>query len=112
MRPLTACASFGLVLCLALASCAPAAAPAARPAAPAAPPAAPTAQGASGAAAQPAASAVPAAPAAQAAPPLKKFRVLLPFREGITFFPISVAQELGYLKAEGVDMEVQVANGS
>jgi NitT/TauT family transport system substrate-binding protein len=106
MRPLTAWASFGLVLCLALASCAPAAAPAAKPAAPAAQ--APS----SGAAAQPAASAAPAAPAAQAAPAPKKFRVLLPFREGITFFPISVAQELGYLKAEGVDMEVQVANGS
>src|SRR2546425_12710357 len=60
--------------------------------------------------------AVPVAPvsaqAPPAAPPLKKFRVLLPFRVGITFFPLSVADELGYLKAEGIDMELQVANGS
>src|SRR5919201_1757812 len=47
-----------------------------------------------------------------AAPPLKKFRVLLPFRVGITFFPISVANELGYLKDEGIDLDLQVANGS
>ena len=47
-----------------------------------------------------------------AAPPLKKFRVLLPFRIGITFFPISVANELGYLKDEGIDLDLQVANGS
>jgi len=46
------------------------------------------------------------------APPLKKFRVLLPFRVGITFFPISVANELGYLKDEGIDLDLQVANGS
>src|SRR5262249_37940490 len=45
-------------------------------------------------------------------PPLKKFRVLLPFRIGITFFPISVANELGYLKDEGIDLDLQVANGS
>ena len=47
-----------------------------------------------------------------AAPPTKKFRVLLPFRVGITFFPISVANELGYLKDEGIDLDLQVANGS
>src|SRR5437762_5188711 len=46
-----------------------------------------------------------------AAPPLKKFTVLLPFRVGITFFPLSVAEELGYMKAEGIDRELQVANG-
>jgi NitT/TauT family transport system substrate-binding protein len=46
------------------------------------------------------------------APPLKKFRVLLPFKVGITFFPISVANELGYLKDEGIDLDLQVANGS
>src|SRR5262245_8616633 len=46
------------------------------------------------------------------APPLKKFRVLLPFRIGITFFPISVAHELGYLREEGIDLDLQVANGS
>lgn len=45
-------------------------------------------------------------------PPLKKFRVLLPFRVGITFFPISVAKELGYLKDEGFDLDLQVVNGS
>ena len=45
-------------------------------------------------------------------PPLKKFRVLLPFKVGITFFPISVADELGYLKSEGIDLDLQVANGS
>jgi NitT/TauT family transport system substrate-binding protein len=45
-------------------------------------------------------------------PPLKKFRVLLPFKVGITFFPISVADELGYLKHEGIDLDLQVANGS
>lgn len=45
-------------------------------------------------------------------PPLKKFRVLLPFRVGITFFPISVAHQLGYLKDEGIDLDLQVANGS
>ena len=45
-------------------------------------------------------------------PPLKKFRVLLPFKVGITFFPISVANELGYLKDEGIDLDLQVANGS
>jgi NitT/TauT family transport system substrate-binding protein len=68
----------------------------------------------------PAAAEAPAKPAimvAQAqpaggAPPLKRFRVLLPFRVGITFFPISVAQELGYLKEEGFDLDLQVANGS
>ncbi len=110
MRPLTAWVSFGLMLCLALASCAPA--PTAQPAAPAAPAAA-AAQGApAGAASEAVAPAAPAAQAGQAAPPLKKFRVLLPFREGITFFPISIAQELGYLKAEGIDMDLQVANGS
>ncbi|MGQ0650933.1 MAG: ABC transporter substrate-binding protein [Betaproteobacteria bacterium] len=57
-----------------------------------------------------------AAPAAQAqtgaTPPTKKFRVLLPFRIGITFFPLSVAQELGYMKEEGIDLDLQVANGS
>jgi NitT/TauT family transport system substrate-binding protein len=45
-------------------------------------------------------------------PPMKKFRVLLPFRVGITFFPLSVADELGYMKAEGIDLDLQVANGS
>jgi len=45
-------------------------------------------------------------------PPLKKFRVLLPFRDGITFFPISVANELGYMKDEGIDLDLQVVNGS
>jgi NitT/TauT family transport system substrate-binding protein len=45
-------------------------------------------------------------------PPLKKFRVLLPFKIGITFFPISVANELGYLRDEGIDLDLQVANGS
>jgi NitT/TauT family transport system substrate-binding protein len=45
-------------------------------------------------------------------PPLKKFRVLLPFKIGITFFPISVANELGYLKEEGIDLDLQAANGS
>jgi hypothetical protein len=44
--------------------------------------------------------------------PLKKFRVLLPFKVGITFFPISVADELGYLKSEGINLDLQVANGS
>ena len=47
-----------------------------------------------------------------AAPPLKKFTVLLPFRVGITFFPLSVAQELGYVREEGVDLDLQVVNGS
>jgi NitT/TauT family transport system substrate-binding protein len=59
----------------------------------------------------------PAAMLAQARPPAatpvtKKFRVLLPFRVGITFFPISLANELGYLKEEGFDLDLQVANGS
>lgn len=49
---------------------------------------------------------------AQTPPPMKKFRVLLPFRVGITFFPLSVADELGYMKAEGIDLDLQVANGS
>jgi NitT/TauT family transport system substrate-binding protein len=48
---------------------------------------------------------------AQAAPPLKKFRVLLPFRDGITFFPLSTANQLGYLKEEGIDLDLQVVNG-
>ena len=47
-----------------------------------------------------------------AAPPLKKFTVLLPFRVGITFFPLSVAQELGYMREEGIDLDLQVVNGS
>src|SRR2546425_240138 len=47
-----------------------------------------------------------------AAPPLKKFTVLLPFRVGITFFPLSVAQELGYVREEGIDLDLQVVNGS
>ena len=50
--------------------------------------------------------------AAQSAPPMKKFTVLLPFRVGITFFPLSVADQLGYLKEEGIDLDLQVANGS
>src|SRR5499427_3771405 len=45
-------------------------------------------------------------------PPLKKFRVLLPFKVGITFFPISVANELSYLRDEGIELDLQVANGS
>ena len=49
---------------------------------------------------------------AQTAPPLKKFRVLLPFRDGITFFPLSTANQLGYLKQEGIDLDLQVVNGS
>src|SRR5256885_7674196 len=49
---------------------------------------------------------------AQSAPPLKKFRVLLPFRDGITFFPLSTANQLGYMKEEGIDLDLQVANGS
>ena len=48
----------------------------------------------------------------QAAPPLKKFRVLLPFRDGITFFPLSTANQLGYMKEEGIDLDLQVVNGS
>lgn len=46
------------------------------------------------------------------APPLKKFTVLLPFKVGITFFPISLADQLGYFKSEGIDLDLQVANGS
>ena len=45
-------------------------------------------------------------------PPLKKFRVLLPFRDGITFFPLSTANQLGYMKEEGIDLDLQVVNGS
>jgi NitT/TauT family transport system substrate-binding protein len=52
------------------------------------------------------------AAAAQSAPPLKKFRVLLPFRDGITFFPLSTANQLGYMKDEGIDLDLQVVNGS
>src|SRR5207247_2404978 len=47
-----------------------------------------------------------------AAPPLKSFTVLLPFRVGITFFPLIVAQELGYVREEGIDLDLQVVNGS
>src|SRR2546427_12821931 len=47
-----------------------------------------------------------------AAPPLKKVTVPLPFRGGITFFPLSVAQELGYVREEGIDLDLQVVNGS
>src|SRR5207244_12327285 len=47
-----------------------------------------------------------------APPPVKKLRVLLSFRMGITFFPISVANELGYLKEVGIDLDLQAANGS
>jgi NitT/TauT family transport system substrate-binding protein len=49
---------------------------------------------------------------AQSAPPTKKFRVLLPFRDGITFFPLSTANQLGYMKEEGIDLDLQVVNGS
>ena len=49
---------------------------------------------------------------AQSPPPMKKFRVLLPFRDGITFFPLSTANQLGYLKEEGIDLDLQVVNGS
>src|SRR5260221_7256898 len=45
-------------------------------------------------------------------PHVKKFRVLLPFRDGITFFPLSTASQLGYMKEEGIDLELQVVNGS
>src|SRR5881275_632237 len=55
---------------------------------------------------------MPQQAAAQSAPPLKKFRVLLPFRDGITFFPISTANQVGYLKEEGIDLDLQVVNGS
>src|SRR5579883_533764 len=52
-------------------------------------------------------------PAAEAqSPPPKKFTVLLPFKVGITFFPISVADQLGYFKDEGITLDLQVANGS
>src|SRR5437899_470971 len=47
-----------------------------------------------------------------AAPSLKTFTVLLPFRVGIAFFPLSVAQELGYVREEGIDLDLQVVNGS
>ena len=47
-----------------------------------------------------------------AVPPMKKFTVLLPFKVGITFYPISVADQLGYFKSEGIDLDLQVANGS
>ena len=50
--------------------------------------------------------------AAQTTPQLKKFRVLLPFRDGITFFPLSTANQLGYMKEEGIDLDLQVVNGS
>lgn len=53
-----------------------------------------------------------AAPAKPAALPSKKFRVLLSFRNGIGFFPVPIAEELGYLRAEGFDMDLQVVNGS
>src|SRR5207248_5653724 len=49
---------------------------------------------------------------AQPAPALTKFRVLLPFRDGITFFPLSTANQLGYIKEEGIDLDLQVVNGS
>src|SRR5438045_7711289 len=45
-------------------------------------------------------------------PPMKKFPVLLPCRDGITFFPLSTASQLGYMKEEGIDLELQVVNGS
>src|SRR5579871_3158618 len=45
-------------------------------------------------------------------PPMRKFRVLLPFRDGITFFPLSTANQLGYMKEEGIDLDLQVVNGS
>ena len=52
-------------------------------------------------------------PAAEAqSPPPKKFTVLLPFKVGITFFPISVADQVGYFKDEGITLDLQVANGS
>src|SRR5437773_12382259 len=47
-----------------------------------------------------------------AAPPLKKFSVLLAWRVGITCFTLSVAQELGYVREEGIDLDLQVVNGS
>ncbi len=47
-----------------------------------------------------------------AAPPMKKFTVLLPFKVGITFYPISLADQLGYFKSEGIELDLQVANGS
>jgi NitT/TauT family transport system substrate-binding protein len=73
--------------------------------------AAPTARAVMEAPEKPAIRVAQAQPAA-GPPPLKKFRVLLPFKVGITFFPISVANELGYLKDEGIDLDLQVANGS
>lgn len=55
----------------------------------------------------------PVASGAQtASAPLKKFTILLPFKVGITFFPISLAEQLGYLSSEGVSLDLQVANGS
>jgi NitT/TauT family transport system substrate-binding protein len=73
--------------------------------------AAPMAPAATEASGKPAIRMAQARPVA-APPPLKKLRVLLPFKIGITFFPISVANELGYLKDEGIDLDLQVANGS
>src|SRR5437773_11459967 len=49
---------------------------------------------------------------AQSAPPMKKFSVLLAWRVGITCFTLSVAQELGYMREEGIDLDLQVVNGS
>src|SRR5437899_9782394 len=47
-----------------------------------------------------------------AAPPLKKFTVLLPFRVGITFFPLSVARGSGSVGEEAFDWNFRGVNGS
>jgi NitT/TauT family transport system substrate-binding protein len=44
--------------------------------------------------------------------PAKKFRVLLAFPAGITYFSVSLADQLGYFRQEGIETDIQVVAGS
>src|SRR5579859_1725243 len=48
-----------------------------------------------------------AQPAAASAQQLTQIRVLLPFLNGTSFFPVGLADQLGYFKDEGISVDVQ-----
>jgi NitT/TauT family transport system substrate-binding protein len=75
--------------------------------------AAPQAKAVPASTAAPVAKAAPSAePAKPAALAMKKLRVLLSFQNGISFFPVPIAERLGYFRDEGIEMDLQVVNGS
>jgi NitT/TauT family transport system substrate-binding protein len=106
-----------LILGTGIAACAPASPPApTSPPAPAQPTTAPAAQPTAvptTAPAQPtpaAAAAATTAPAAAKTP--QKVKFFLPFLRSIAFYPVHLAEELGYFKQEGLDITSEKTDGS